>query len=193
MVVQDYLQSTLQITHQELNDPCLIEERCVRDVGNRKLLRFGTQIANIGTADLQLGMPSAELPHWTWSECHSHFHFEAYAAYDLYDVAAGEVLPIGAKAGFSVIDIGVFDAALAPQGCRGYNSRNQGITVGCQDTYSRSLLCQWIDITDVPDGTYELIVTTNPDQVIPEVSYENNAARVRFDLAGDAFEVVPLP
>ncbi|MCB9539626.1 MAG: hypothetical protein H6704_25725 [Myxococcales bacterium] len=191
MVVEDYLANTLQIDYYNAQDPCLIQERCIGALGQRKLLRFGTRIANLGTADLQLGRPQQGVDHWIFDECHNHFHYEAYASYDLYDVAAGETLPIGAKAGFAVIDIGVHDPALAPNGCQGYNSQNQGISVGCQDTYSRSLNCQWVDITDVEDGIYELVVTTNPDRLIPELDYSNNAARVRIQLTGDTVQLVP--
>ncbi|MEZ4467631.1 MAG: lysyl oxidase family protein [bacterium] len=190
IVDQAYLASTAIIDYLDVDDQCLIEERCVHGLGRRKLLRFGTRIANIGPADLQLGRPQEGVDHWIWSQCHNHFHYEAYASYDLANIDTGEVLPIGAKSGFSVIDIGVWDPQLAPNGCRGYNGNNQGITSGCQDTYSRNLQCQWIDITDVADGTYDMIVTTNPEQQIPEVSYENNSATVRVRINGDQLQVV---
>lgn len=185
-----YLAETLELDTIDAQDPCLLAERCVRGLGQRKILRFGTRIANIGQADLILGEPRDGVDFWTWDQCHQHFHFDAYAAYDLFDVAAGEVLPIGAKSGFSVIDIAVWDPELAPNGCVGYNGRNQGITAGCQDTYSRSLTCQWIDITDVADGVYEVVVTTNPDAVIAETDLSNNSARVRVRLEGDTVTLI---
>ena len=191
IVDRPYLRDTLALEYLNVFDECLVNERCVRDVGRRKILRFGTRIANIGTEDLRLGRPSDDNPAWTYDECHEHYHFDAYAAYDLYDVAADEVLPIGAKTGFSVIDIGVYDPAIAVDGCRGYNARDQGITAGCQDTYGRHLQCQWIDITDVPDGEYDVIVTTNPDGDIDELSLDNNDARVRVRINGDDLEFVP--
>ncbi|MCA9539304.1 MAG: hypothetical protein KC620_10485, partial [Myxococcales bacterium] len=188
-----YLRNTMTVDYIDVNDPCLLAERCVRGEGRRKILRFGTRIANLGNEDLQLGRPSEDNPLWTWNECHGHFHFASYAAYDLYDVDADETLPIGAKNGFSVIDIGVYDASIAVNGCRGYNANNQGITAGCQDTYSRGLQCQWIDITDVDDGLYELVVTTNPEGDIAELSYDNNSARVRFNLEGDSVQLADAP
>jgi hypothetical protein len=188
-----YLAQTAIIDYLDVQDECLVEERCVGGVGERKLLRFGTRIANIGPADLQLGRPVEGVDHWIWSQCHSHFHYEAYAAYDLYDPSVDEILPIGAKNGFSVIDIGVWDNELAPNGCVGYNSRNQGITSGCQDTYSRNLQCQWIDITDVDDGAYKLIVTTNPVGQIPETNLENNAGELWVRITGDDLEILDGP
>ena len=189
-VDEAYLRSTMILDYLEVNDQCLIDERCVHGVGRRKLLRFGTRIANVGPADLRLGRPMDGVDHWIWGECHQHFHYEAYAAYELFDPRANVILPIGAKSGFSVIDIGVWDPQLAPNGCHGYNGNDQGITSGCQDTYSRNLQCQWIDITDVPDGTYEVIVTTNPEGQIPEVTLDNNSARARVDIQGDRLQLL---
>jgi hypothetical protein len=186
----EYLAETIQLDTINAQDPCLLAERCVRGLGERRILRFGTRIANVGQADLQLGEPREGVDFWIWDQCHQHFHFDAYAAYDLYDVANDEVLPIGAKSGFSVIDIGVWDPTIATNGCRGYNGRNQGITAGCQDTYSRSLSCQWIDITDVPAGEYEVRITTNPDGVIAETSLDNNTASVRIRLGDDDLELL---
>ncbi len=189
----EYLAQTLQMDMLDAQDECLINEGCIGALGMRRILRFGTRIANVGTADLRLGAPREGVDHWIFDQCHQHFHFEAYAAYELYDIANDELLPIGAKSGFSVIDIGVWDRALAPNGCRGYNGQDQGISAGCQDTYSRSLRCQWIDITDVPDGEYEVVVTTNPDGVIEETNLRNNSARVRVRLQQDAFELIEAP
>ena len=54
-----------------------------------------------------------------------------------------------------------------------------GISAGCGDIYGSGLSCQWIDITDVPDGEYTFVVRTNWDQDPDalgniELSYENN-------------------
>ena len=54
-----------------------------------------------------------------------------------------------------------------------------GISAGCGDIYGSGLSCQWIDITNVPDGEYTFVVRTNWDQDPDaignvELSYENN-------------------
>ena len=187
-----YFESTIELDHVIVGpSDCLIAEGCVQGPGDRKVIRFGTKIANVGTEDLQLGVPGEGIEYWHYDECHSHYHFEAYAAYNIFDVGNDQMLEIGSKNGFCVLDTDVYDSSIAPDGCLGYNCGNQGITRGCMDIYHSGLQCQWIDVTGLPDGTYDLIVTTNPEQEIPEISYFNNTATVRVQLQGETVTVVP--
>ena len=186
IVDRDFFAETIHVDHvQVAPDDCLINEGCVQGPGDRKVIRFGTRIANIGTEDLRLGTPREGGDFWHFDACHSHFHFEAYAAYDIFDVASNRLLEIGSKNGFCVMDTGVHDPNLAPNGCAGYNCGDQGISAGCQDTYGPGLQCQWIDVTGLPDGVYDLIVTTNPEREIPELSFSNNSVTVRVRLEGE--------
>ena len=109
---------------------------------------------------------------------------------DLFDVTNDVMLDIGAKTGFCVMDIRVYDELRAPDGRAGYTRGDQGISMGCADVYSSSLQCQWIDITDVPDGQYDVIVTVNPEGEIDKLDLTNNTASVRVNLAGDTVTVV---
>ena len=165
-------------------DSCLVDEGCVRDVGLRRVLRFSTMIANMGTMDLAMGDP-AESDLWYFDSCHGHYHFDSYARYDLRNLETGEILPIGAKTGFCVMDLGIYDEDLSGGTCTWYNCSNQGISSGCYDIYHNSLQCQWIDITDLEDGNYEVIVTTNPEGEIDEIDLTNNTATVSLSLVGD--------
>ncbi|MCB9506833.1 MAG: hypothetical protein H6698_02355 [Myxococcales bacterium] len=193
VVDEAYLRSNVTLEYLDVPEgSCLINEGCVRGAGNRRIVRFGTRIGNLGDEDLTLGSPpSAAISSgpWHWDDCHGHHHYEAYARYDLYDVAGDTSLEIGAKSGFCVMDLGVYDTSIT-SACHGYNCSNQGITAGCQDTYSAGLQCQWVDVTGLPDGDYDLTVTTNPYGELEELDYDNNAASMRIRIAGDAVSVV---
>src|SRR5687768_16051024 len=149
-------------------------EGCVDGTGERRLLRFTTQTANHGTADLPLGRPR-DTSFFSYSSCHHHYHFEAYANYRLLD-AAGGVAATGHKQAFCLMDL-IDLLGTCARGAR-YDCAFQGIQSGWADAYVRTLDCQWIDITGVPAGTYTLEVHVNPDRVIEELDYENNVARV---------------
>ncbi|MCA9516197.1 MAG: hypothetical protein KC635_14740, partial [Myxococcales bacterium] len=191
IVDEEHVADTVSLDHVTVSEgDCLIHEGCVGGAGDRKVIRFATTIANIGSEDLVLGHPGDGGPHWHFDECHSHYHFEAYAAYRIIDVAAEQMLDIGSKNGFCVLDTAVYDPFIAPDGCKGYSCDDQGITAGCSDTYNADLQCQWIDVTGLPDGLYELVIETNPEQEIPEVNYVNNAAHVRVQLEGETVTVI---
>jgi hypothetical protein len=52
---------------------------------------------------------------------------------------------------------------------------DQGLDPGCWDVYPYWLGCQYVDVTDVPDGTYSLRVTVDPLGRIDESNEGNNA------------------
>jgi hypothetical protein len=68
-----------------------------------------------------------------------------------------------------------------------YGCSNMGISAGCGDIYSSGLSCQWIDVTDVEDGQYRLVVRVNwdydPDALGRyETNTENNWAVVCIEI-----------
>ena len=183
-----YMRERLYVDYIDADaNPCYVNENCLGGPGLRKVIRFGTRIGNVGNEDLQLGVPPANgtsvFP-WIWDECHGHHHYENYAEYNVYD-ADGEPAIDGAKNGFCVMDLGTYRPDLAQSSCNVYNCGDQGIGVGCQDTYWAGLSCQWVDVTDLPDGTYTIEVVTNPQQTIPELDYTNNANSVTVNMVGD--------
>ncbi len=179
------LASRMYIQHLYVDpETCLVAERCVSGTGNRKLLKFSTSIANIGSDDLQLGVPENNNPLWEYDQCHEHFHFEAYAEYKLTDNTGEQIRDLGHKNGFSVQDLGDYDLSERPCNRR-YSSGNQGISSGCVDIYGPTLECQWVDITALPNGQYTLKVDTNPEGLIQETRTDNNPALVEFVLNDD--------
>ncbi len=160
---------------------CSVQEGCVDAAGNRKLLHFSVMSSNIGTSDLVLGDPTQN-PSFAYSMCHDHYHFSGYAIYRLLDSAGVEVM-VGRKKAFCLEDFERMD--LPPLGARTrarYTCANQGISMGWADTYANGLTCQFMDVTDVPPGTYTLEVTVNPDRFFEELDYSNNTSRVSITI-----------
>ena len=163
---------------------CDVEEQCVTGMGQRDIIRFSTWIANIGNMDYYIGDPVDNPDQFDFENCHGHTHYKGYAEYILYDTN-GVPLPVGFKNGFCVMDISCWDG-VAKYGCS-----NMGITAGCADIYGAGTSCNWIDVTDVPDGTYTFVARTNWDQSPDalghmETNFENNWAQVCFNLYHDA-------
>jgi hypothetical protein len=187
-----YLRNTIEEDFIDVpTNSCLVNEACVTGTGRRRVVRFGTRIANVGNRDLEIGAPEDQNPLWEWDPCHGHHHFEDYADYDLIDVATGSALPIGTKNGFCVLDLEPWDRELAVAGCQTYDCEYQGISVGCADVYDAALQCQWIDITGIANGDYDLRVTTNPAQTLSELDFTNNSATVRINVSDTAVTLVP--
>jgi hypothetical protein len=123
---------------------------------------------------------------------HAHFHYQNMGVYQLYPVAAdgrpgAKPAATSGKVGFCTIDVDYFTfGAAQPGGPRtysfptcnipnAYSSKSDGpygpasppeymgISAGWGDIYTWDLPAQYIDITTVPDGTYEVVSRSNPD------------------------------
>lgn len=187
-VSADAAQSSLVINTEEFPpDSCAIAEGCVDGAGQRRLLRFSTVTPNIGDADFILGDP-ASVPGFVFAECHSHFHFEGYARYELLD-ASGVIVAVGHKQAFCLLDSVPVGLPGAPSEGR-FHCGFQGLTRGWADIYDSGLDCQWVDITDVADGSYLLRISINPDRIIEESDYDNNTIEVPVEIS-DALEAGP--
>ncbi|KXS10632.1 hypothetical protein M427DRAFT_36873 [Gonapodya prolifera JEL478] len=188
----DWLAKTLHIDHIDgTKDPCLIKEGCVDGPGNRTVLRFDTLVHNNGPGPAHIGEPpaspnSSNIPPWYYYDtCHHHWHFIAYANYQVLNVNGSEVVAQGHKNGFCLMD------SLCPPGVANpYDCNDQGIHAQCADLYDAGLGCQWIDITHLPtlpgyspNTEYLISVILNPEKAIPETDYSNNRAVVKFKIS----------
>ncbi len=153
---------------------CALVEGCVDGPGLRRLLRFDTRTPNSGTADMFLGQPSMSNPWFEYAQCHGHYHFESYSNYELLN-DAGMSAANGHKQAFCLEDLDRYDP-LAP--ASHYTCSNQGIQVGWADVYTAGLDCQWIDITNVDAGTYNLRISLNTQHILLESNYTNNVITV---------------
>ncbi|MCE9571672.1 MAG: hypothetical protein K8W52_00810 [Deltaproteobacteria bacterium] len=154
-------------------DSCELIEGCIGAQGNRRLLRFDTVTANMGTADLVMGpVPPAGVSTdvYVWSECHHHHHVTGYADYQL--LGPGGVVASGHKQAFCLEDIERLSATAADN--PRFTCDSQGIQAGWADVYNGGLPCQWIDVTGVPPGQYTLKIAVNPSQQIVESNYDND-------------------
>ena len=138
------------IDADEWTNECYIEEGSLTGTGIRTIVRFGIKIDNIGDEDYHIGT-AAENPFLQYDPCHGHQHYVDYGEYELYD-SVGNQLSVGHKNGFAVMDL---------CGIGGYTGADMGISVGCYDIYGLGTGGQWIDITDVPNGTYTFVARVN--------------------------------
>lgn len=121
---------------------------------------------------------------------HGHTHFEDWAIYRLREVlennGVGAVVAESDKTSFCLLDSYVYDEEIPGfPGAPVYTTCGedaQGISVGYEDIYDKSLPDQWIDITDVPDGVYWLESEVDPKNRIIESDESNNIARIKVRL-----------
>ena len=148
---------------------------CVGGPGPRALLRFSVLAANEGTADLVLGVPPVIEPpnqgDFIYSDCHMHYHFTSFARYELRQRGSTTVIAPGQKRSFCVEDTRQVDTTAPVQKkycCTAACGNLQGLQVGWGDLYPSTLACQWIDITGVAPGEYDLCVFLNTEGLLAE-------------------------
>jgi hypothetical protein len=54
----------------------------------------------------------------------------------------------------------------------------EGISVGSGDDYRYTVDFQWLDITSVASGVYDVVNTVNPDRTLTEKDYGNNSSSI---------------
>ncbi|WP_437969359.1 lysyl oxidase family protein [Sorangium sp. So ce260] len=170
---------TVQLSYQTFPaDACEIMEGCIGGPGRRHLLHFEGRIENTGPGHLDPG-PEFDNPLFEYAQCHGHFHFRDFTDYKLLN-ADGEVISQGHKQAFCLTDMEPLDLeSPAPRGFP--TSGGTGcnfLSAGWADIYAVGTPCQWVDVTDVPEGDYTLRVAVNPTGAVAEQSIENNVVEV---------------
>jgi len=176
------VQQTVMIDYQFLSNlTCALEEGCLSEsayssVGGidrlnlRKLLKFTQKISNIGDADFLSPHHPNE---WHYHTCHKHYHsMRVFTSYELVSVTSSLSRTVASshKASFCLEDTECLPGRRKKYECK----REQAISPGCSDIYVAGIDCQWIDVTDVPQGHYILQIEVNPSHLVKERNYENN-------------------
>jgi Lysyl oxidase len=179
--------------------------------GGRLLLVFGSAVDNIGPGELVVVGRRAGRVMRTWqivggrryplrvrlryvrSETHEHWHFPGFERYELRRLD-GTLVGRDRKTGFCLRDAYETRAlnrkpVWAGECRRGHpeaQSVREGISVGFGDDYVPQKEGQSIDVTGLEPGRYVLVHRANPDRVLRERSYANNAASALIALNGQA-------
>jgi hypothetical protein len=126
---------------------------------------------------------------------HSHWHLIHFQRYELRR-PGGSVVVRDRKSGFCIGDrygvaAGKVEGRVPEPRFRGFCNLyapdvlgvDSGTSVGYSDRYHSRLDGQNLDLTRVPAGEYVLVNRANPEALIHELRYENNAASVRIRLS----------
>jgi hypothetical protein len=127
---------------------------------------------------------------YTASPNHSHWHLLRFVRYELRRPSDFALVARDRKTGFCLADHyghapGVRPAAPfflgnCGAGNRALRSLEQGSSRGYTDRYYPHYHGQDVDLTGVPSGVYLLVHRANPDLLLRERRYDNNAASVRI-------------
>jgi hypothetical protein len=167
---------------------CEVVERCVGAPGDRRLLRFSVSIPNLGSGAVTIPSYETNQELYEFDECHQHPHLVGFASYELVDTG-NAVVTVGRKQGFFLVDLVPYCGDARPPAP--YDPNAQGISPGWADVYAGDYPCQWLDITDVPDGTYALRIGVDKNDLIDEEDVHPNSTDVRVRISGTTVEVVP--
>ncbi|WP_224240480.1 lysyl oxidase family protein [Hyalangium gracile] len=179
----DVLGRSLYLERKHFSETsCEMLEGCVSGTGERRLLRFSVSIPNFGSGQVRIPGVSRDPSLYQYDSCHAHDHLIGFASYELRD-SLGIVTATGRKQGFYLIDFHPYcmDAAAPAE----ILDDDLVISPGWSDIYTSDLPCQWLDVTDVADGTYSLRVSVDNQNIIDEEDKLPNHADVKLTIQGD--------
>lgn len=159
----------------------------------------------VGWATERICAARREVGRFIWHPEHGHHHFEDFAQYELRklrpngrpDMRRRGLVAGGAKVSFCLMDIepdGGGGSGLFPLGYPLYTSSCagvgfQGISAGWRDVYGNRTIGQQILLDDVPDGTYALLIRTDPEGHLLETTTADNVAVAGVELTDGASRV----
>jgi hypothetical protein len=127
---------------------------------------------------------------------HHHWHMEDIAQYDLLDQGGNRVV-LSDKQSFCLAPTDAINLTLPGadwqpdqaglwSACAGPNSiwLREVLPAGWGDTYYQYVAGQSFNITTIPNGHYQVRVTTDPNHNLIETNYDNNVGLLSFTLGG---------
>ena len=184
----DVISRTLYVERRDFAaTACEVTEGCVGAPGNRRLLRFSVSIPNLGSGEVRIAPPADRPDLYEFDACHNHDHLTGFASYELLG-GEGSVVSVGRKQGFFLVDLQSYCGDAGPQTFA--EDGSQVISPGWADIYAADLPCQWLDVTDVPDGVYTLRVGIDTANVVEEGDTVPNSADVTVRIKGDEVKVL---
>jgi len=174
-----------------------------------------------GFGGSQVGPPGGVGPQVQFENAdgHNHFHLKYAAEYSLWnqDKTAQVALAQKTEAGFCLEDSLQQNGAPTPDDWIGYSAGSNnfcwlskvdengdpitpsdtlvmGISPGFKDLYHDGLAYQWVDITNVQPGNYQLAARVDPTNVITETNESNNSYKfLPYTVAGYLAQPVTTP
>lgn len=151
----------------------------------------GLQLVRISSGRREIHRGAGTL-RYTASPTHSHWHLLNFQRYELRRAASFAFVVRDRKTGFCLGDHYGHARGVRPvppvfvgncgEGNHALATVDQGSSRGYTDRYSAHVHGQDLDLTGVPGGVYLVIHTANPDRLLREHRYDNNAASVRIRL-----------
>lgn len=197
--------------------PLPAHELRIQQIGKKKYLRFSTTSWNNGTGPLEIrgGATDRQTKRqkvyqriysdngtsrdvlagsFVWHKAHTHIHFDDYAVYTLQSISApGASDRQSAKTTFCIIDTDHVSPGLenSPSSAQ-YTSCSmamQGMSVGWGDTYRYYLDGQSIEITNLPNGEYNLKIEVDPKGRIVESDETDNTNNLHIQITGNTVTI----
>ncbi|WP_432157493.1 MULTISPECIES: lysyl oxidase family protein [unclassified Streptomyces] len=144
----------------------------------------------------QVGYTPTGTMEWDARDGHEHWHFTDFAVYRLLSEDRTKEVRSGKEA-FCLANTDAVDYTVKNANWRPYNtdlstacgeqntiSVREVLDVGSGDTYSQYRPGQSFDITDLPNGTYYIQVTANPEKRLHEANLKNNVSLRKVVLGG---------
>jgi hypothetical protein len=171
--------------------PGPFEVRGKRPDLNTELMTTTQRIYN--TTDGYRDVPTSAVMYYAHEDDHRHWHMRELESIEL--LGASGVVARGVKLGYCFFDNVRFDGAQNPQyrGCG--HQQDLKVKVGLSpdwgDAYYFNYNLQYMDITNLHDGSYCLQATVDESHWFTEVNPDNNSTRANLEIQGNLVKVTP--